>query len=633
MRYFFSASLFILLLMGCGGSDDSGSSTSSNTTTTSSNTTSTTSSTDDTDMTNTDDTDITNTDDTDTTSTDDTDTTSTDDTVVIIELNTITMSHEKIIIAAGESIQLTAIGNYSDASSNDISEDALWTSSNDTVASVHAGLVTGHSGGEVTITVSQNGMKKTANVLVSESGVAEAIGRIGGSFLYALSRNPSLKVQSLDLTNEAIAQIVITDDGHTAETKASGIAYLCARLLEGIARNPSMTDSLTSYYDDFEQKITSLTSANEVEFMLDLTHQIAVIRGAQIIHTARNPSLRDILDGIANDCINFINDVAPSTDLIDMQDTAMTIDSRRAKAIGILGESLLIAYSRNPAVESFFVEILNKALMEIELVNQHHNIEHKAAGIAALCSGFIAGVSRNPSLTDEMSLYYDHFLQEINSLVSSNSNEMISDFVHHKAAVQQAQLIYTSHNPSLSELLNEIATACITSIDEMIISSPQHDTNDEDMVTHALAAKGIIGGGLLYALSRNPAIEVILIEITTNALAQIDTTNQNHTMESRAKGIASLCEKLIEGLTRNPSLIEVLEKHHESFLIEINAIDLPIDDVSVPDLSVQEAIIQQAHIIGMATNPSQAELLKEVAETCISILKGDDFIIEDIEET
>ncbi|WP_298772614.1 Ig-like domain-containing protein [uncultured Shewanella sp.] len=604
---FISVSLLMLLLMGCGGSADSDTSTSSDTTSTSSDSTSSTS------------------------STDDTATASTDDTVITINLDSITLNHEELLIAAGESIQLAATANYSDNTSADITEGALWASSDDAIAKVsEAGLVTGLSDGEVTITVSQNDMEKTVKVLVSESGVAEAIGRIGGSFLYALSRNPLLELQSLDITNEAIAQLVITEFGHTAETKASGIAHLCARLLEGTARNPSMTPSLTSYYDDFVQKITSLTLTSEVEFMLDLTHQIAIIRGAQIIHTARNPSLRDYLDDIANDCIDFINDVTPSTDLTYMQDTAKSIDSRRAKAIGILGENLLIAYSRNPSVESFFVDILNKALMEIELANQHHNIEHKAAGISALCSGLIVGVSRNPSLTAEMSLYYDHFLQEINSLASSSNNEMISDLIHHKATVQQAQLISTSNNPSLSELLNEIATNCITSIDEIIISSPQHDPN-EDIVSHALAAKGIIGSGLLYALSRNPAIEVMLTEIATNALAQIDTTNQNHTIESRANGIASLCEKLIEGLARNPLLIEALEKYHESLLLEINAIDLSSYDKSAQDLAVQEAIIRQAQIIGTATNPPQAELLKEVANTCIGILKGD-FALEDIEE-
>jgi len=81
---------------------------------------------------------------------------------------------------------------------------------------------------------------------------------------------------------------------------ALGIGYLCNHLIVGIARNPSLADSmLRPIYQQGLQEIKKLRNLSKPE---DIAHAIGIIRAGQILGVARNPSLADDLEMQAEQC-------------------------------------------------------------------------------------------------------------------------------------------------------------------------------------------------------------------------------------------------------------------------------------------------------------------------------------------
>jgi uncharacterized protein YjdB len=67
-------------------------------------------------------------------------------------LESITVSPSNASVTAGQTVQLTAVGSYSDGTSKNLTATTIWSSSLNNVASVNAGLVSAASGGSATIT-------------------------------------------------------------------------------------------------------------------------------------------------------------------------------------------------------------------------------------------------------------------------------------------------------------------------------------------------------------------------------------------------------------------------------------------------------------------------------------------------
>lgn len=90
----------------------------------------------------------------------------------------VTPSTTTVLAGVGQTAQLSAVGTYHHGSagsghpdtSSDVTTSAQWSSSNTSVATVSAGLVTAVAGGTATITASLNGVTGTANVVVAAGG-------------------------------------------------------------------------------------------------------------------------------------------------------------------------------------------------------------------------------------------------------------------------------------------------------------------------------------------------------------------------------------------------------------------------------------------------------------------------------
>ncbi len=74
------------------------------------------------------------------------------------------------LVTTGSSVQLTATAVYSDGSTLDITLQALWATSDGTIAAVNAGMVTGAGDGSVTVTASAGGI--TSNAVTVQAGAS-----------------------------------------------------------------------------------------------------------------------------------------------------------------------------------------------------------------------------------------------------------------------------------------------------------------------------------------------------------------------------------------------------------------------------------------------------------------------------
>lgn len=93
-------------------------------------------------------------------------------TVTDAVLSTIQVSPAGPSLTKGTTVQLTAVGTFSDNSQEDLTSQVVWTSSDDAVASVSntsaaSGLVTGTGGGQATITASLGSIQGTTTVSVT----------------------------------------------------------------------------------------------------------------------------------------------------------------------------------------------------------------------------------------------------------------------------------------------------------------------------------------------------------------------------------------------------------------------------------------------------------------------------------
>ncbi|WP_164885316.1 beta strand repeat-containing protein [Geovibrio thiophilus] len=89
-----------------------------------------------------------------------------------ISVTSIDITPAVVSLASGTTVQLTATGTYSDGSTQDITADAVWTTSNGARAAVSGGLVTGVSVGTANITAAVGSVSRSAAVTVTAAALS-----------------------------------------------------------------------------------------------------------------------------------------------------------------------------------------------------------------------------------------------------------------------------------------------------------------------------------------------------------------------------------------------------------------------------------------------------------------------------
>jgi trimeric autotransporter adhesin len=130
-------------------------------------------------------------------------------TVTAATLQTITIGTGTVTVTAGISTQLTAIGSFSDGSTQDLSATVTWSSSATAVAGVNAsGKVTGLAVGSATITATLGSVSGTTSVTVTPATIV------------SISVNP-LSVTIAAGQSQAFTATATLTDGTTLDVTAS----------------------------------------------------------------------------------------------------------------------------------------------------------------------------------------------------------------------------------------------------------------------------------------------------------------------------------------------------------------------------------------------------------------------------
>ncbi len=97
-----------------------------------------------------------------------------------ITFDSISITATDTSVDVGDTINITGIATYNNASQTNVTSQATWTSSNTSIATVNAGVVTGVAEGTAQITVTYNGESDSLTITVSEATQETSSGGGGG---------------------------------------------------------------------------------------------------------------------------------------------------------------------------------------------------------------------------------------------------------------------------------------------------------------------------------------------------------------------------------------------------------------------------------------------------------------------
>ena len=142
-------------------------------------------------------------------------------------LNLISVTPGNLSIAKGTNTQLQASGTYTNITSQDLTSQVTWQSSDNTIAEVSpGGLITGHNTGSVTIIASLSGISSTASITISAE-ILDSISLSPGTSSIANGTNLQLFANGIysDLSTQDLSSQVIwsSSDSTIAEVNPDGL--------------------------------------------------------------------------------------------------------------------------------------------------------------------------------------------------------------------------------------------------------------------------------------------------------------------------------------------------------------------------------------------------------------------------
>lgn len=195
-------------------------------------------------------------------------------TVTLSSISVAPASGNSTSVAAGLTLQLKAIGTYSDSTTKDLTASVTWTSSNDKTATVAAGLVTGLVAGPVTITATSDTVKgmdaltvgppNLSSVVISPDGPTIAVNSTQQFKLFGKYTDGSVAEITQGVTwsssDTSIATIDATTGKATAVLNALGNTNISASTASGPASTPvqlTVTATIYAYATNFDDNTVS----------------------------------------------------------------------------------------------------------------------------------------------------------------------------------------------------------------------------------------------------------------------------------------------------------------------------------------------------------------------------------------
>jgi Bacterial Ig-like domain (group 2) len=181
------------------------------------------------------------------------------------QLNSITVGPQNVNLQQGNTLQMTAVGNFNDGSTKTLTSGVFWSSSDDTIGSItQGGTVTGVSSGTATISASSGAITGTTTVVVVLNNVtAITISpnnqnvALGGTTTYTcaatVSGGPPVPITSsvswtvTDSTGAAAANISISNQTTPATVTVNSSAIRATYTVNAsyTANSQTFTDTAT----------------------------------------------------------------------------------------------------------------------------------------------------------------------------------------------------------------------------------------------------------------------------------------------------------------------------------------------------------------------------------------------------
>ena len=280
---------------------------------------------------------------------------------------TVTSANQGTSLAAGQKMQLTALGKYSDGTITDITSQASWQSSDSTVAALStSGMLTSYKAGTVSASASQNGVSGSMTITVNQAALSSIV--ISGNASLAAGQSEQLAAQGTysDSSSQTITGQVtwqssdvtvatVNSAGLLTSLKAGAVTItatmssvsgtagvtVTSAVLTGInvgATSPSIasgvTEQLTAtavYSDNSTQSITSQVtwqSSDATVATVSSTGLLTALKSGSVIATAT-------WNGISGSATITVN--AASLSSISISPSVFSIAAGQNKQLSVMG--------------------------------------------------------------------------------------------------------------------------------------------------------------------------------------------------------------------------------------------------------------------------------------------------------
>ena len=136
----------------------------------------------------------------------------------------VSLNRTSLTLYTGRSANITAVANYSDGSAKSITTSCDWVSSNDNVATVSYGTVTGVKAGNATVTATYSGMSASCAVVIEEEVVLSSVSVTPSSLSFKTgdaARSVSAKAYYSDGKSKDVTNLGSWSSSNSAVAKVS----------------------------------------------------------------------------------------------------------------------------------------------------------------------------------------------------------------------------------------------------------------------------------------------------------------------------------------------------------------------------------------------------------------------------
>lgn len=257
-------------------------------------------------------------------------------TVTNAVLRSIAITPGTASIATGGTQQFTALGTFSDHTTQDITSDVTWTSSNTAVATIGAGTGTavGQGSGETQITAALGGIVSPAATLTGTTAVLESIALSAGAS--SIARNGTLQFTATGTFSDGSKQDV-TDSASWSSTNTTVASVgIGSGLVRGISVGSTQIKAVQGAISSAPATI-SVTSAT-LKSISVTPAGLAIAPGTSVAYTATGT----YTDG-------SIQDVTSSVAWASSQTSVATIGASDGFATAVAGGTTAITASQGGA--------------------------------------------------------------------------------------------------------------------------------------------------------------------------------------------------------------------------------------------------------------------------------------------